>query len=251
LKFQTGEGSAFYNRFGVNRAFVSYLCLTEETRRELKLPNLRFRFLYQTPRKLEAIEALKRVIDRTDHGEVLKDLGSVMRNLDGTANYIAHKMLFGRGLPLGAIHLLCTSEQMPNANSRIGLGKDLDALGLRKVTIDWRLSAEDKHGMVTGHRMFGAELGRAGFGRFRSTVPDDDNSWPEDMFGDEHHMGTTRMHRQPKFGVVDENCRVHGVSNLYVAGSSVFPTGGAANPTLTIVALALRLADQIKGRLDE
>ena len=62
-------------------------------------------------------------------------------------------------------------------------------------------------------------------------------------------MGTTRMHRDPTLGVVDENCRVHGVANLYVAGSSVFPTGGASNPTLTIVALALRLADHLKKQL--
>jgi choline dehydrogenase-like flavoprotein len=62
-------------------------------------------------------------------------------------------------------------------------------------------------------------------------------------------MGTTRMQRDPSMGVVDENCRVHGVADLYVAGSSVFPTGGTFNPTLTIVALALRLADHIKERL--
>ena len=63
-------------------------------------------------------------------------------------------------------------------------------------------------------------------------------------------MGTTRMHVDPTLGVVDENCRVHGMANLYVAGSSVFPTGGANNPTLTIVALALRLADHVKKKLE-
>jgi choline dehydrogenase-like flavoprotein len=67
------------------------------------------------------------------------------------------------------------------------------------------------------------------------------------MFGNWHHLGTTRMHRDPTKGVVDEHCRVHDVSNLYLAGSSVFPTGGYANPTLTIVALALRLADRLKS----
>jgi len=66
------------------------------------------------------------------------------------------------------------------------------------------------------------------------------------MYGDQHHMGTTRMHRDGSLGVVNEDCRVHGVANLYVAGSSVFPTAGAANPTLTITALALRLADHLK-----
>ena len=69
------------------------------------------------------------------------------------------------------------------------------------------------------------------------------------MHGGNHHLGTTRMASDPKAGVVDADCRVHGVANLYIAGSSVFPTGGCANPTLTIVALALRLADYIKARL--
>ena len=64
---------------------------------------------------------------------------------------------------------------------------------------------------------------------------------------DDHHMGTTRMHNDPKLGVVDENCKVHGTDNLFIAGSSVFPSSGFANPTLTLVSLALRLADHIKG----
>jgi choline dehydrogenase-like flavoprotein len=74
------------------------------------------------------------------------------------------------------------------------------------------------------------------------------------MAGGKHHIGTTRMHADPKQGVVDPDCRIHGLANLYVAGSSVFPTSGYANPTLTIVALALRLADHLKvrlGRLDQ
>ncbi len=69
------------------------------------------------------------------------------------------------------------------------------------------------------------------------------------MFGSRHHMGTTRMSDDPKTGVVDADCRVHGLSNLYIAGSSVFPTSGYANPTLTIVALALRLGDELRRRM--
>jgi choline dehydrogenase-like flavoprotein len=68
---------------------------------------------------------------------------------------------------------------------------------------------------------------------------------PEWISGSHHHMGTTRMADSPRNGVVNKNCRVHGVENLYVAGSSVFPTSGFVNPTLTIVALALRLADHL------
>jgi choline dehydrogenase-like flavoprotein len=245
LRFQTGTTGAYYNRFGIDRRFISYVCLSEETRRELKLPHLRFRFDYR-PR---SVEALNRLIDRADHGaEILRDLRSVMRDLGGVAAFVERKGLFGREFT-ETIRLACTSEQMPNPESRIGLDRELDAFGLRKVTIDWRPSAGDKRGMAVGHRMFGAELGRAGFGRLRSTVTNDDINWPEQMYGDEHNIGTTRMHRDPRFGVVDENCRVHGVANLYVAGSSVFPTSGAFNPTLTIVAMALRLADHIKERV--
>ena len=250
LTFQTGEGGARYNRLGVTRRFVSYICLSNDTRCQLKLPNLRVRFSYP---RIPEVDALERLIYRTDRGvDILHDLGSVISEFGGVAAYITRRMVYGQNrppVPMASILLNCTSEQMPNPDSRIGLGKDLDVFGLRKVIVDWQLTAEDKRGMATGNRLLGAELGRAGFGRLRSTVPEDDSKWPRDMYGDQHHMGTTRMHRDPSMGVVDENCRVHGVANLYVAGSSVFPTGGTANPTLTIVALALRLADHVKERL--
>ena len=116
---------------------------------------------------------------------------------------------------------------------------------MREVVVDWQLVAEDRSKAAATVRLFGAEIGRAGLGRLRSAFGKDD-AWPADFQGNQHHMGTTRMHRDPALGVVDENCRMHGVANLYVAGSSVFPTGGANNPTLTIVALSLRLADHIK-----
>jgi choline dehydrogenase-like flavoprotein len=70
---------------------------------------------------------------------------------------------------------------------------------------------------------------------------------PSTLFeGNFHHLGTTRMHPDPNGGVVDADCRVHGIRNLYVAGSSVFPAYGCSNPTLTLVALALRLADHLQ-----
>jgi len=78
---------------------------------------------------------------------------------------------------------------------------------------------------------------------------DESDTWPDDMIANGHCMGTTRMHANERLGVVDESCRVHGMKNLYIAGSSVFPTGGTFNPTFTIVALALRLADRIKSEL--
>jgi len=81
------------------------------------------------------------------------------------------------------------------------------------------------------------------------------NKLPEGVFNDRppnlhyHHMGTTRMHAYPRHGVVDADCRIHRLENLYIRGSSMFPTCGNVNPTLTIVALAIRLAEQLKQRL--
>jgi choline dehydrogenase-like flavoprotein len=75
---------------------------------------------------------------------------------------------------------------------------------------------------------------------------DDLSGWRGAAIGGKHHMGTTRMHRDAAQGVVDPDALVHGTSNLFIAGSSVFPGGGFANPTLTIVALAIRLADHLK-----
>jgi choline dehydrogenase-like flavoprotein len=74
----------------------------------------------------------------------------------------------------------------------------------------------------------------------------DAEGWPVCIVPSSHHLGTTRMSTNPRRGVVDQNCQIYGVGNAYVAGGSVFPTAGVANPTLTIVALAVRLADHIK-----
>ena len=247
LTFQTGENGALYNRLGVARRFVSYISLSNETKNQLRLPAFRARFQYP---RISEIDALTRLIHQTDPGaNILHDLKSVIRKFPALATYIARRIVYGRNkppMPMGPIPLNCTSEQMPNPDSRIGLGNELDAFGLRRVTVDWRLTPEDRRGVATGNRLLGAELVRGGFGQLQSTVPEDDSEWPGDMRGDQHHMGTTRMQRDQHKGVVDEDCRVHGVANLYVAGCSVFPTGGTFNPTLTIVALALRLADHIK-----
>jgi hypothetical protein len=139
-------------------------------------------------------------------------------------------------------------EQQPNRDSRVTLSDRRDALGLPMTRLDWRLTAADKASLRRNLRALGAEFAAAGIGRLHLTLPEGD-SWPDDLTGGNHHMGTTRMAADPRQGVVDADCRVHGIDNLYVAGSSVFPTCGAANPTLTIVALALRLADHLRERL--
>lgn len=138
-------------------------------------------------------------------------------------------------------------EPAPNPDSRVVLVGDRDELGLQRVALDWRLSEADKRNVRQTLELFGAEIGRAGIGRPKILYEEDDSGWPEDLGGGEHLMGTTRMSDDPKQGVVDRHCRVHGMANLFVAGSSVFPTAGGATPTLMIVALAIRLADHLKG----
>lgn len=149
--------------------------------------------------------------------------------------------VLGHWLGLG-----CSCEQAPNPDSRVSLSPQRDVLGLRKLRLDWRLTGQDRRSVVRHMRSLAMEFGALGIGRLLMHV-EDDGVWPERVDGGSHHMGTTRMHDDPRQGVVDGNCRVHGIDNLYVAGSSVFPTSGAANPTLTIVALALRLADHLKA----
>jgi len=250
LSFQTGENGATHKRSGRLRRFVSYISLSDDTRRRGGLPAMRFRFRYPRP---PAIDALRRVVFPSGSKKAaLQDLMTVIRKSPDLAAYVTRRAVYGRNkppTPLTEIPLKCTSEQMPNRDSRIGLGNDRDALGLRKIAVNWQLTEQDQSGLITAHRLLKTELDRSGFGTLRSPIPEFGSEWPYDLRGDQHHMGTTRMHRDPKLGVVDENCRVHGTENLYVASCSVFPTGGTFNPTFTIVALALRLADHVKQRL--
>ena len=98
-------------------------------------------------------------------------------------------------------------------------------------------------------RLLGEELARAGIARMR--IEDwllDESPYWEELGIRYHNIGTTRMSDDPKTGVVDRNGRMHGIANLYVTGSSIFPTAGYANPTLTIVAFAVRLAEHLKAK---
>lgn len=149
--------------------------------------------------------------------------------------------------------LFARMEQSPNPLSRITLGTEKDALGMQRVEVDWNLTALEKKSYRSMIETIGVACGITGTGRVRlhEWLHDEkDISWPETLAGGWHHMGTTRMSENDKEGVVDKNCRVHGIDNLYIAGSSCFPTAGSANPTFTIVAMTLRLADYLKANND-
>jgi len=146
------------------------------------------------------------------------------------------------------LHVYTRSEQAPNPDSRVTLVDEIDRLGMRRIALDWRLTELDQSTIRVTHELLAQELGRLGIGRMwlPEWLYSDSPTWSHSLWGGHHHMGTTRMSDDPRKGVVDKNCRVHGLENLFIAGSSIFPTGGSANPTLTITQLALRLADHLK-----
>lgn len=140
-------------------------------------------------------------------------------------------------------------EQSPNLASRISLGSELDETGIRRVRLDWQFSERDVQTIRILAIKAAQEMARLDLARVQLASFILDPKLVMEIGGHAHQMGTTRMASEPKFGVVNEDCRVHGIDNLYLAGSSVFPTGGGTNPTLTIVLLALRLADHLIATL--
>lgn len=152
------------------------------------------------------------------------------------------------------LRLQCSSrvhvgwEQAPEPENRIALSAtDRDAAGVPRLELHWKKSELDRRTMVEGLRMFGENIARSDLGRLRiSDWVLDGSPYPDGMeLAGNHHMGGTRMSADPSTGVVDGNCKVHGMENLYVAGSSVFATGGQCTPTTTITALAVRLGEHL------
>ena len=144
-----------------------------------------------------------------------------------------------------AYSLGCGMELAPDPDRRLVLTGEKDALGLPRLKLDMRIADSD----FAHYRRTLAELGRqllaskAGMLRLSFNQP---GEWMKTMDWGNHHLGTTRMSEDPKQGVVDSDGKVHGVGNLHIAGSSVFPTYGASNPTLNLIALTLRLGDHLK-----
>jgi len=151
------------------------------------------------------------------------------------------------------LYAIMRGEQAPNPASRVLLSSELDSLGNRRADLDWRMTDIDKHTALVMAETIDAEFSRLDWGRASPSdwLAEAGPNWPVDPtvgnhpLANYHQLGGTRMSSESARGVVDTDCRVHGIANLYVAGGSVFTTSGWANPTLTIVALALRLADRL------
>lgn len=173
----------------------------------------------------------------TDFADVVTGL---RRRLTGQSHYSPRTRL-----------IYAKVEQAPNPESQVSLSSERDRLGLNKAKLNWRLTAREKRTLRIANHVLDRQARQAGIGHVEpfEWMTSDDAAWPSTLEAYGHHMGTTRMSELPKKGVVDPDCRVHGIDNLFIAGSSVFPTGGCVNPTLTIVALALRLAEHVADLL--
>ena len=167
-------------------------------------------------------------------------------------DWLRRRTLAKRKLPFivvsredGSYPLDINAEQIPDRENRVTLSSERDAMGLRRLSVNWRLTEQDIDSVVRCMHLM-----RGIFARSKcATLEFDDHTLLSQVAASTpiggHHLGTARMSDSPVEGVVDKNCKVHGISNLYVASGAVFPTCGHANPTLTIVALAIRLAERI------
>ncbi|MDZ7773790.1 MAG: GMC family oxidoreductase [Balneolaceae bacterium] len=220
-----------HNREDVPR--TRFFALQEKTQREEELLNISFQF--------------RRLLSLSDPGLGERETSmarAVARLSEQTQVELSDwDRLTGLRLTDQAQLFTCyvRAEQIPDASNAVRLTGEKDALGLRKVRLACRVSYREADSYRRSLRLLAGALGRERMGRLRLDL---DRASRVD--GGAHHMGTTRMSAHPGEGVVNPDCRVHGMDNHIVAGSSVFPTSGFAHPTLTLVALAARLADHLR-----
>ncbi|GAC1483784.1 MAG: GMC family oxidoreductase [Flavisolibacter sp.] len=187
---------------------------------------------------------LKPTIDIWKSTDPQKNLDSLFAGFAAAAKKAATEKISDR-----AFELYTRIEQAPNPNSRVTLDSEKDSLGMPRAMLHWTFTGLEKTSIRKMYELLGQQIGKAGLGRVKilSFLQDEkDQSMPESTGAGWHHMGTTRMSDNPKKGVVDKNCKVNGISNLFMAGSSCYVTAAAPNPTLTLVALSLRLSDYVK-----
>ncbi|MDX2098951.1 MAG: GMC family oxidoreductase [Leptolyngbyaceae cyanobacterium bins.59] len=240
--------------------------LTEETmRREQLMNNGAQIFPRAWEHQRQAINSLKSLVTALRQGQVPAELAKALQVILQGSDYIAAAAFWAmvRKLPplrrgdwsylpfekqrFSQFELFYQIEQAPDPNNRITLSRERDRLGLNKTEIHWQLNAIDVDHIVRIQEIWAEEFARSGLGELQFARRKEDFQYEKPAM--HHHLGATRMHPDPKQGVVDANCQVHGIHNLFIAGCSVFPTSGYANPTLTMIALSLKLADHLKTRL--
>ena len=230
--------------------------MCRKSQQELGLLNAICQLKFEIPED-SSLQDIKRILLAVQAGKNPLPSGKAMVRMARGGQEFA-RLAFGKvvlkrrlSLDRGDIHLLVDTEQAPNPQSRIYLTEKTDSLGMPRAAIDWRLSELDVRTLRAFADLFKREWERLGLGEvlLDDLTFSEGCFWRENMRDVYHHMGTTRMSDSPQRGVVDRDCKVHGVDNLFIGSSAVFPTSGNSNPTLTIIALCLRLSDYLKSTL--
>jgi choline dehydrogenase-like flavoprotein len=252
---------ALYNaQYALARNLNANLGFTDTALRELDILQYycRFQSRYTSEAIAQSIIAVRQGFMEPGDLDYLKDVSAVLADLSGAIEFSLSR--FGRyklrsgqetrfASLLPAYFLMDHRiEQAPNPKSRIVISDRRDALGNLIADLDWRLSEPDYKSFKVAQAKIAAELAARGLGRceLEEITPELVDSRVK---GHYHNIGTTRMSAEPRDGVVDPDGRVHGVANLHVAGSSIFPTAGYSGPTMMIIGFALRLADRLKQSL--
>lgn len=253
--FDPGDAPRLLDRFGHywlddergRHVFYAGVALSERVQRSRRLPSCTASLLVE-PRDDAPLLALRRIAKGGGTPrDVARVCGAPLELARAAMRRTRHRPEI---LPMRTLSMIAMIEQMPDPESRVTLSTKKDVLGVPIARVDWRVHTAEREAARTMFRLLERELPRIGMPEPRPAP------WilGEEDFLDRaddiaHAMGTTRMSRDPRSGVVDQHCAVHGVRGLYLGGGSVFPTGGTANPTLMYVALALRLADHVKSRV--
>jgi choline dehydrogenase-like flavoprotein len=248
--------SIFDPRYLGNTMYSLKVEPTDRAMREHGWLNAMGHIAFQIPAALGWMEA-RRLLRSLQAGRLALPSADEARALAG-GGLMLTRLLLARWLTrrrrspdAGRILLLVDSEQAPNAISRVSLDSRVDALGMPRARLDWRPGELEQRTLTGFSRSLAQEFARLNLGQVRLAQAPDFNTREElgsarDIF---HHMGTTRMSLSADHGVTRPDLRCHDVDNLFIAGGSVFPASGIANPTFTALALALRLADQLKAQV--
>jgi choline dehydrogenase-like flavoprotein len=244
------------NLFGVftKKSGVQYefgFALSEDAQREHRLLNASATIYYEARPESSwsaGVRLVAALRSRKPYRGIFYDMAKATRELRNLARRAFRSQSAILSDPV--VSVVIDLEQQPDFHSRVCLSDQIDPLGLKRAKLNWRISELERTTARHLNNLVVEELKKLGFGQIEAaawltgTAPIRD----DELYGTYHHIGTTRMSKDPRDGVVNEDCRAHGVDNLYLAGCSVFPTGGHANPTLTIVALAIRMADHLRNR---
>ena len=242
-----------FSQFHKQRLKYSVRCTAAQAwQREKRVLNISsgIHFIEENPIYQNTKEIYQDLRDLRFSGATLRKIRQSIRHPFKIASPITQYLLKGRSyVPDARFQIGVTTEQEPNPNSRITLSERRDALGMPLSNLNWQLTALTHYSIQQFAINLCDAFHHANIGEIilEPWVLDNANASQESITDQFHHIGTARMHDSPSHGVVDRDCRVHGFDNLYIGSSAVFPTSGHSNPTFTIIALCMRLADKLRG----